>query len=348
MIRLRIGRVLLLPYALVMLAATVAAQNVTFPPVPLDPYNAKLAFTTDERTLHIIGHKDQHVRAITYNAATGAILHTVNLPPGTQVVSITSDGRTAIVATSISADHMRFSVLDTESGETEDIPATWYDPNDEAEAAISGDGRLISIYSESGTDEKPLVVSVYAWPARTLIARQTSEYTNAGGGFGGGITVDGKAVEFISSRSGSTLVELKTGRPMASFGPDSVRSPDGRWVVELPSQSLDADSSPPQILISNGADGKTHGKIDARIAEDEENGQLTGAFCGVTGRFILAGGHRLEAYAIPSGKLLATFPLNTWRDPNAGDPGSISVACSSTGKRVAVLSGTRLTLHDLK
>lgn len=45
----------------------------------------------------------------------------------------------------------------------------------------------------------------------------------------------------------------------------------------------------------------------------------------------------------------ADFPKPTWQGTLAPDSDpTVTVACSFNGKRVAIRSGTRLTLHDLK
>ena len=355
MSRPRPGRSSLLFFGLALLAAPgqITAQNVS---IPLDLWNAKLAFSSDGRVLHATGEtpepsKSQHVRAIAYSAATGAVLHTVNLEAGTTVLATTSDGRTAIVAAGVagSSDHTQLLRLDTESGKTEPLPAAWYDPKDDTpEAQLSSDGRLLSIYSENGPEGRPMSVAVYAWPGKTLVARQTSQYTNAGGIFGGGVTPDGRAVEFRNNRSGSVLVDRKTGHEMASFGPGALRSPTGQWVLELPNLSFQDESAPREVLIEDGNNGKRLGKIDVPVPDDVAYGGMSGAFCGSTPRFILASGHGVAAYAIPSGALLASFPTDTWRDPASPNPDRAFVVCSPTAKRVAIVSGTRLTFHDLK
>lgn len=352
--------------SLLLLGFTLSASALLWSSAPLSPdedvsialdlWNAKLAFSNDGRVLHVIGESPepsgtQHVRAITYNAATGAVLHIINLQPNTTVLSTTSDGKTAIVCTCIagSKDRIELSLVDTETGKTEPVPTAWYDPKDsDPDAELSDDGRLISIYSELGSDNVPMTVTVYSWPVRTLVAKQTSELTSAGGIFGGGITPDGHAIEFENNRVGTKLVDLKTGRELAWFGPDSVRSPRGDWAVEMPNISFQDESAPREVLIKDGASGKIRGKISVPIPDDIAFGQMTGAFCGATKRFILASGHSVAGYALPSGALLASFPADTWRDPAALDHNRASVACSPMARRVAVLSGTRLTLHALK
>ena len=334
-----------------------AAQSfVRVVSIALDFGNARLAFSNDGRVLHAIGaspdpSETQHVRAVTYDATTGAVLHSVNLEPDTTVQSTTSDGRTAIFAKGLGGpgEHIELFLVDTETGKTEPIPSAWYDSKDtDASAELSGDGRLISIYSESGTDDRPMAVSVYTWPGKTFVARQTSEYISAGGGYGGGVTPDGHAIEFENNRVGTRLVDLKTGREMAWFGRDSVRSPNGDWVVQLPDKTFEDESTAREVLIKDGASGKKLGKIDVPVPDDIAYGQMTGAFCGGAGRFILASGYGVAGYAIPSGALVASFPPDTWSDPAALDHNYVSVACSPTAGRVAILSGTRLTLHAMK
>jgi hypothetical protein len=163
---------------------------------------------------------------------------------------------------------------------------------------------------------------------------------------GGGVTVDG-AVAFEGNRVGSKIVDLHTGRVMGEFGPSTIRSPDGAWVVQFPNLSWD-ESSSKDVILKNGANGQRIGKLDAQVPDDELYGGMNGAFCGTTGRFIMVDRRAVAAYALPSGKLLANFPPETWRDTSAKDVAPASVACSPTGTRVAILSGARLTFHSLK
>jgi hypothetical protein len=75
-----------------------------------------------------------------------------------------------------------------------------------------------------------------------------------------------------------------------------------------------------------------------------------GAYCGTSGKFIAATNNTVQAFKLPSGKKLADFPIKTWQDdadPTKTDTSAI-VGCSFNGKRVAIRTDTRLTLHDLK
>lgn len=357
----QVCRLLSLQFGLVLSATLLPSSTSAQRPtdhlsVSADLSNVRLAFSRDGRVLRIIGEKGdtsetQHVRAIAYNAATGVILHTIDLPSATTVLSITSDGGAAIINRMItgSEDHSQLVVLDTDTGKTQPLPAAWYDPKDPSpEAELSADGRLISIYSESGPADRPMTVTVYTWLGQTLVARQLSEFVAAGGAFGGGVTTDGHAIEFESNRVGRKVVSLKTGREMARFGPDSVRSPGGEWVVEMPNITFLPESAPRKVLIKDGANGRLLGSISVPVSDDVAYGQMTGAFCGTGKRFILAAGHSVAAYDIPSGALLANFPADTWRDPSGPDHNRESAACSPAGTRVAILSGTRLTIHTIK
>ena len=163
---------------------------------------------------------------------------------------------------------------------------------------------------------------------------------------GGGVTEDGE-VEFSGNRVGSKIVDLKTGRVMAQFGPSAVRSPNGKWAVQFPNLSWDEDG-PTDVLLKDGRSGTTIGKLDAHIPEEGQNGAFTGAFCGASGRFIVVGDQTVAAYLLPSGKLLQPIPAQTWKDASFDDAYGVSVACSADGTRVAILDGTRLTFHDLQ
>jgi hypothetical protein len=128
-----------------------------------------------------------------------------------------------------------------------------------------------------------------------------------------------------------------------------VRSPDGAWAVDFPNLSWD-ESAPKEVLLKDGANGQIRGKLnlDLPVADDEIYGSMGGAFCGTTGRFVLARARSVALYAVPSGKLLVSFPEASWHDSNADKTERASVACSPDGTRVAILSGARLSFHDLK
>jgi hypothetical protein len=321
--------------------------------------DAKLAFS-DADHFYAIGNS----RAILYvpwasifknptPADTGVMFanNVVNFEFDTEVRAISSDGRKAILATGVCGNEKKLAFLDTVTGERQEIPSDWYDLTDsDAVGALSGDGRLLSFYSESGPTEAPMMVSIYDWPTKTLVAKRTSVMISAGGLFGGGVTTDGQ-VEFVSNRVGRKLVDLKTGRLLGWFGPDSIRSPDGKWVVEFPDLSFN-EKPPKEVLLKDGTNGQTRTKFKLYIGANEMNaeiyGTMTGAFCGTTDRFILARSRDVAVYGIPSGEPLANFPPSSWRDPKADDTDRPTVACSPNGTRVAILSGSRLTFHDLK
>jgi hypothetical protein len=326
------------------------ALSLLMSPAAVFGQSGAAEFSRDGRFLHVVGRfpgaagEMEHVRAVTYLARTGAVVHVINLQPDTSVGSTTSDGRTAIIETGASGQHPGLSLLDTETGRLEAIPDSWYQPDSELDAELSGDGRLVSIYSETDS-AAPMTVTVYDWKTKTLVTRRTSEYVAAGGGMSGGVTWDG-AVAFEGNRVGSTIVDLTTGRVMAQFGPSAVRSPDGAWAVQFPNLNWD-ESSSKDVLVKDGKDGHIVGKLDAQVPESELDGALGGAFCGTSGRFVIAGAHSVAAYVLSSGKRLASFPEPTWKDASTGDGVSV-VACSPAGTRVAIFSGARVTFHDLK
>jgi hypothetical protein len=319
--------------------------------------DAKLAFS-DADHLIAIGNS----RAILYvpwasifknptptDAGVMYAVNVVNFDYDTEVRAISSDGRKAILATGVCGNEKKLAFLDTTTGQRKEIPSEWYDLTDsDGVGALSGDGRLLSIYSESGPAESPMAVTVYDWPTKTLVAKRTSEWISAGGSFGGGVTTDG-AVEFDNNRVGRKIVDLKTGRLLGKFGYDSARSPDGTWVVEFPDRTWN-ESLPKDVLIKDGTTGQTRGKLDMQLTDDETWGKsaYVGSFCGNAGRFVSARAQSVALYSILSGNLLANFPVSSWRDPKADEMELPTVACSPTGARVAILSGSRLTFHDLK
>ena len=333
-----------------------SAQDVSIPALPgtAQVYRELLAFSKDGRFLREIvpissvgAEHFSHIRAITYVAATGKVRHVWNLQPDTWCLSATTDGRIAVI--SVDRDRpqgrTRAFLFDTETGRPQDIPSSWFAADDNnLYAAISGDGRLVSAFSDWGPDNGALVVSVYNWRTKRLVAKQATGYP-AGGVSWGGVTVDGK-IEFLSSRGPGEVVDPKTGRSLVSAGPSSLRSPDGAWVVDFP--SLLFGDPPREIIIKNGSNGEVTGKLNLQITDAEQNWVWRGAFCGTSGRFVAATRDTVQAFEIPSGKKIAEFSSTTWQDLEAmkTDP-TVTVACSFNGKRVAIRSGARLTLHDL-
>jgi hypothetical protein len=313
-----------------------------------------IAFSKDGRILREIQvvspaglANPQSVRAITYDATTGSIRHVLNLGPNTKFLSATLDGRTAIISVNGGGRDAfaRLLLVDTETGQTLDIPSKWFNAEDHyPHAQISADGRFVSAYSKWGPEDGPLVVTLYDWRTKRLVAKRSEGYP-AGGISRGGVTVDGK-IEFVNNRVGGNIVDPKTGRLLATVGPNSHRSPDGAWDVEFPNPMY--EDEPVEVIIMNGRSGKVFGKLDLRVTEYEENWAWgRGAYCGTSRRFIAASNESVQAFEIPSGKHIANFPIETWRAANRDDASAAAIACSPTGKRVAIRSGERLTLHVL-
>jgi hypothetical protein len=191
-------------------------------------------------------------------------------------------------------------------------------------------------------------VTLYDWATKLPIAKQTEGH--AAGGFDtGGVTTDGK-IEFSNNRMGGEVLDPTTGRLLVTVAPNSRRSPDGAWVVEFPN-AIYADP-PREVIVKNGTTGELAGKLELQIADEGELEQWVwaqSAFCGNSRRFVAATSNVVQVFAIPSGKKIADFPNRTWQDPHAADSYPVAaVACTSDGKRVAIRSGTRLTLHNLK
>jgi hypothetical protein len=317
-----------------------------------DAYTVNLAFSKDGRTVREIrrvGGQFWRVRAISWDAFTGEKRHIIDLGPDTEFFSATTDGRIAVISENRnrSEEFIRLFLLDSETGQTQDIPSNWYDPeNHLPDPAISGDGKLIWIHSDSGPDDAPRVVSVYDWQTRKLVAKQATGFS-AGGFDGGNVTVDGK-IEFSNNRNGTQIVDPKTGRSLVVYGTNSVRSPDGAWVVELAGYLHGAERL--ETIIINGLDGTILGKLDLNIS-DELNSSWSGVFCGTSGRFIAWNPDSVSAFDLISRKQIASLPTETWLDKNlsaSSNLPALAVGCSWTGKRVAIRSGARFTLHDLE
>lgn len=107
-----------------------------------------------------------HVRGVTYIAATGGIRHVWNLGSDTTLLSASLDGQRLVIAVhrgTVGA-RVRVFLFDTRTGRSQDVPSNWFEVDDYlAWAEISGNGRLVSTYSESGPRNGPVVVSVYNW-----------------------------------------------------------------------------------------------------------------------------------------------------------------------------------------
>jgi hypothetical protein len=321
-----------------------------------DWFTETLAFSKDGRTLHELrkvsppgGGQFWSVRVISRDTSTGKIYHVFDLGPDTEYSSTTSDGRLTLISENGNRPEklVRFVLLDTETGHTRDIPQDWFDPTDHLQAAtISRDGRLVSICSLSGDADAPRVVRVYNWRTRKLVARQATGFS-AGGFDGGGVTVDGK-IEFTNNRTGTEIIDPRTGKSLLAYGPNSLRSPDGAWVVELAGYLHARERL--ETTVINGLDGKILGKLDLDIS-DVLNTSWSGAFCGTSARFLAWNPEGVLAFDLRSRKQIASIPTETWRDSSlTANPNlpPMAVGCSRTGKRVAIRSGARLTLHDLK
>jgi len=331
----------------------IAAQQATATTIADSQYDStvKLVFSKDGRVLREIrevsSEDENHfsrVHAITYAASTGEINQVWKLQPYTRLYSASTDGRLAIIFldTPNRDEHGHPLLLDTQTGQTWDIPAEWLDSDDpRSVTTISGDGRLVSICSFSGSSDTPMLVNIYDWRTKKLVASQMSELFSAGGIFGGGLTEDGK-IEFWNNRVGSKIVEPKTDRSIVEFGPNAVRSPNGRWIVELAGYLHGRERLDTTVI--NGENGELLGKLDLKI-RDQPAVSWSGVFCGTTGRFIAWDADSVLVFDIPSRKQIATIPVETWRDQSLA---TTDVGCSWNGKRVAIRSGQRLTLHDLK
>ena len=158
---------------LVSTASGIAAQDVTFAALPgtADTFRDYLSFSKDGRLLREVvpikstgNDQVHHVRAITYVAATGKVRRVWNLQPNTEFFSATTDGRTLVISGDRFLPEARahLFLFDMETGRTQDIPSSWFDADErDPYSKISGDGRLVSAYMESGAGDGPIIVSVY-------------------------------------------------------------------------------------------------------------------------------------------------------------------------------------------
>lgn len=314
---------------------------------------AKLAFSKDGRILREfreVSSEDadqfRRVHAVTYVLSTGVVRQVWKLQPYTQFYSATSDGQKAIIYVDTPQPEKSGHVLllDTETGQTQDVPSEWFDGDPHPDAAISGDGRFVSAYSQAGPNDTPMVVNVYDWRTKKLVATQMSGLISAGGIFGGGVSEDGK-IEFWNNRTGSKIVEPKRGRTLAEFGPNAVRSPDGKWIVELAGYLHGYERLDTTVI--DGLGGKSLGNLDLKM-RNQPAVSWSGVFCGTSGRLIAWDHNSVLAFDLPSRKQITSIPVETWRDGNEEASPNMSVGCSWDGRQVAIRSGGRLTLHDLK
>jgi hypothetical protein len=84
------------------------------------------------------------------------------------------------------------------------------------------------------------------------------------------------------------------------------------------------------------------------LTEDQRERVWPGTFCGTSGSFVTAVDDTVYFFQIPTGMKLASFAPATWRDAKAQADSSVSIACTDDGKRIAIRSGTRLTVQDVK
>jgi hypothetical protein len=338
------------------LASSTTAQNVDAATAhgPTDMYWTGLAFSKDGRILRETGSLNERtaaqgwrVRISAYDAVTGALISRRDLPPYTSLYSQTSDGRIMLIAADVDKPDAQahLFLLHTESGETQDIPREWFDADETRPyAAISGDGRLVSTFSEWSPEYPCMLVKIYDWGTKTLVAKQTrGEF--AGGFSSGAVTEDGK-IAFSNNRSGTYIVDPGTGQTLLHLGNDAFRSPNGQWVVEFPDRFY--GDSGTNVTIRDGENGRVLGNLDLPMSEDEAKKPWQGVFCGASGKFIAATDGIAAVFAIPSGKKIASFSVATWLDASPTGYSSLSVACTSNGKRVAIRSGSRLTFHSMK
>ena len=296
-----------------------------------------ISLTDDER--------HQHERIVTYDVKTGAVVHVLDLEDS-HFLSATTDGRVAVISFNRDMEKARaYDVrLDVETGRQEEIPAKWFDDDSNPYATISGDGRLVGVYSDTGPPEAPRVVRLYDWRTKKRIAQQATGFP-AGGFAWGDVTVDGKIL-FQTNRTGGEVVNPKTGHMLARVGPNTYRSPDGVWDVDLPNPQYDEEQA---TTITDGMTGILVGKLEGSGGNNTSAWMWgRGAFCGSSGRFVVARVGVVEAFEIPSGKKIAEFPTEMWQGERGPDgEATASVGCAGDGKRVAIRSATRLTIHLL-
>jgi len=249
----------------------------------------------------------------------------------TRFVTATQDGGKAVLS-----DSAGYLLLDTATDARERLPAAWFPKSDfhlEHEASLSSDLKLFGVYGclQDKCDE-PMVVEVFDLATKQSVARRTHGFISAGGTFTGGVTEDGRFVEFISNRADRVLVELESGRAGPSFGAQSVRSSDGRWVFDLPNFAEHGD-----MTLRDGRTGRTLVSL-GHMTEVESGEFRSGAFCG-SARLVVGSVDAVMVFALPTGRMVARFPRAQWQEvattPDE-EPRSPLVTCTAAGDRVAV------------
>lgn len=129
----------------------------------LDSYTMNLAFSKDGNALREFRMvspsspgQSRNVRAMVRDGSSGKIRRMFDLELHTEFFGATTDGRIAVICQNRgrSEEHVRLFLVDTKSGQIQDFPAKWFDPEDHLPgASISGDGRLVSTYTNSGPTE---------------------------------------------------------------------------------------------------------------------------------------------------------------------------------------------------
>lgn len=335
----------------------VSAQEVTVErrPETSAGWTVNLAFSNDGRELREIQklktddpQNPDALRFLSFEAKTGKFRHMAGLGPGNILRWTTPDGRLAIVDEMVNKDEFSNHVwlVDTTTAKKEAIPPAWFLDNDgEPWVQVSADGKLVSGLSDPEPKFHKLVVTVYDWRTKQVVATNSQDFP-AGGFVQAGVTDDGN-IDFDNNRSGGAVFDLKTGQRLVEFGSHAHRSPDGRWVVDL---SLDDESA---AVIKSGETGKIIGHLQIDdIDEDRQFYRWDWAevgFCGKTGKIVISNQETVLVFQLPSGLPIKQFPTKSWRgaDFKGVHPG-VAVACSPDGKRVAIRSGQRLTLHDLR
>lgn len=335
-------------------ASQAVPQQVDIKTEVKNVYADALYFSRDGRHLHEIqsvrpGGAEPFARArvLTYDTDTGALKGELDFGIDTSFLSATTDGQIVIISVDRDRKEARAHLLvaNIKTGKTEEIPSKWFDAEDHNPyATISGNGRVVAAYSETGTSDGPRVVTLYDWQTKKKIGRQATGFP-AGGFSWGEVTEDGKIL-FQTNRTGGEVVDPKTGQTLARVSPNTYRSPDGAWDVDFPNAMYDGYQ---EATISDGVTGIMVGKLEGSGGQDQLHWAWgRGAFCGTAGRFIAARAGVVQAFEIPSGKKIADFPVETWQGklPPDSDAGAW-IGCSPDGKLVAIRSVERLTVHRL-
>lgn len=307
---------------------------------PSNDGGVALRFTSDSR--HVVLFTADAFSV--HDATTGAVERREAFGAGRRLLAASFDASRAVLY-----DGTVLVAVDVASGARRPLPVAWTEDrtaDDLAlEVSLSADGRWLGL---SSADDGGLRVRTFDLASLTATDVHRHEPISAGGVDADGIGLDGRTIEFVNSRVGTLLVDRTTDRAGPAFGPDCVRSPDGRWVVEFPDRTFVPEEEWPRLpktgVVKDGPTGAVRGALALELADRELGGQAHGAFCGISDRFVSFSAAGLGMYEVPSGKRVWKAPAAPAEIAAPRFGAGLMLACSPDARRVAFVAGQRLTI----